>query len=354
MKTTLGWLLVFAFVGSGRAADPPRNSALVPVPKLEEDSYKSTGTISREVMADFRHPTEKGYGVGGEALAPWLVAAVSAEGSTEGPGLPPTKVVLWPEEAPVGDGTFEKTAASITVYRPARPNGAAVVICPGGGYGGLVTGPEGVGIAEWLNRHGMVGIVLEYRLPRGRPFVPLLDAQRAIRTARTRSADWGCDPRRLGIMGFSAGGHLAATAATHFDTGRSAAADPIERVSCRPDFAVLVYPVITMGDRAHGGSKDNLLGPSPTPETVACFSNERQVTAQTPPTFLAHALDDTMVLPDHSRLFYEALQAHRVPSRYLELPSGGHGLNGYQGPMWEAWQTGAIEWLTARKVIPTP
>jgi dienelactone hydrolase len=181
--------------------------------------------------------------------------------------------------------------------------------------------------------------------------VPLLDAQRALRTVRLRSQSWNCDPGKVGIIGFSAGGHLASTAATHFDEGVAGADDPIERVGCRPDFAVLVYPVITMGDQAHLGSRANLLGPDPAAAMIEELSNEKQVTARTPPVYLTHALDDRVVPPDHSRLFYEALQAQKVPTEYLELPSGDHGLNGYQGPMWDAWQTGVLKWLETRKFL---
>ena len=229
-----------------------------------------------------------------------------------------------------------------------------MVICPGGGYGGLVTGPEGSGIAKWLNSHGITGIVLEYRLPNGRKFVPLLDAQRAIRLVRFHSKGWGINPHRVGIIGFSAGGHLAATAATHFDCGKPSAAkdDDVERLGCRPDFALLVYPVITMGEKTHSGSKQNLLGNSPSAESMEQFSNEKQVTRKTPPVFLTHALDDHVVTPENSRLFYEALKAHKVSARYLELPSGDHGLNGYKGPMWDAWQTGSLKWLAEMKMIP--
>ncbi len=264
----------------------------------------------------------------------------------------PEKVLLWGDAAPVGDGKFEKANTTITVFRPAKPNGAAVVICPGGGYGGLVTGAEGSGIAQWLNAHNITGIVLEYRLPNGRQWVPLLDAQRAICMTRAKAKAWEVDPKRIGIIGFSAGGHLASTAATHFDDGAANAQDSIEKMSSRPDFAILVYPVITMGEKGHGGSKQNLLGPGPTPENVTLFSNEKQVTAQTPPCFLAHALDDKAVPSDNSRMFYEALQKQKVPSQYLELPSGGHGLNGYKGPMWDAWQSGSLKWLASLKLIP--
>lgn len=280
-------------------------------------------------------------------LAAPLRSAVAAEESN-----PPERISLWSNHAPIGDGTFVTEDAFIRVYRPAKPNGAAMIICPGGGYGGLVTGPEGTGIAQWLNQHGIAGIVLEYRLPHGRPFVPMLDAQRALRTVRSKALAWGIDPKRIGITGFSAGGHLAATAATHFDGGDPKATDAIDRIGCRPDFAVLVYPVITMGEKTHGGSKTNLLGTNQTPELVVLFSNERQITDQTPPIFLAHAKDDNAVSPENSRMFYEALLGHNVAARYLPLPSGGHGLNGYQGPMWEAWQAESLKWLAEQKLVP--
>lgn len=264
----------------------------------------------------------------------------------------PPRISLWNGQAPVGDGKVEAGDAWITVHRAAKPNGAAIVICPGGGYGGLVTGAEGHGIAAWLNQHGITGVVLEYRLPAGRSFVPLLDAQRAIRTVRANATEWDVNPARIGIMGFSAGGHLASTAGTHFDAGDSQATTPVDKVSCRPDFMILVYPVVTMGGKTHGGSRNNLLGKNPTPQLVELFSNEKQVTAQTPPTFLAHALDDTPVPPENSKALYEALQAKKIPSKYLELPSGGHGLNGYKGPMWEAWQKQSLVFLAEQELIP--
>lgn len=164
------------------------------------------------------------------------------------------------------------------------------------------------------------------------------------------AAEWNIKPDRIGIIGFSAGGHLASTAETHYDAGDANAADPIERVSCRPDFAALIYPVVSMGPTTHGGSKHNLLGPNPTPELIDRFSNEKQVTDRTPPTFLAHAKNDTVVIPENSRDLYAALKAHNVPAEYLELPDGGHGLNGYQGPHWDAWQKRLIEWLAEQKI----
>ncbi|GBL29785.1 hypothetical protein EMGBS10_09350 [Opitutia bacterium] len=168
----------------------------------------------------------------------------------------------------------------------------------------------------------------------------MLDAQEAIKTARARAAEWKIDGKKVGIIGFSAGGHLAATAATHFTA------------ETRPDFAILVYPVVTMSTGTHGGSKKNLLGPNPTDELANLFSNEKQVTKDTPPTFLAHALDDKPVPIENSRLFHQACQAKGVPSRLLELPNGGHGLNGYKGPSWDAWQKQSLEWLRELKITP--
>lgn len=261
----------------------------------------------------------------------------------------PQVVKLWNGKAPIGGGKFEEADTKITVHLATKGNGTAIVICPGGGYGGLVTGAEGHGIAKWLNGHGITGIVLEYRLPRGRSFVPLLDAQRAIRTTRANSKKWNLNPAQVGIMGFSAGGHLASTAATHFDDGDAKSDSSVDRQSCRPDFAILVYPVVTMGEKTHGGSRRNLLGQNPSTELVELFSNEKQVTSETPPIFLTHAIDDKPVPPANSRALFAALQSKKVTSKYLELPSGGHGLNGYKGPMWDAWQKQSMEWLASLK-----
>lgn len=310
------------------------------------------GELPRRLMSDFCHPTEEGYAIWASALKPLLQDAGSS--AVAGTAANPEKLLLWPGQAPVGEGKSEAANASITVHLPppGKANGAAMVICPGGGYGGLVVGPEGHGIAKWLNDHGIAGIVLEYRLPHGRAFVPLLDAQRALRTVRFNATRWGIRPDRIGIIGFSAGGHLASTAGTHFDGGDPQATDPVRRVSCRPDFAILVYPVVTLEGKGHRGTRQNLLGRDPKPELVALFSNEKQVTQRTPPMFLAHAKDDTVVPPENSRMLCEALKAHGVAAEYLELPRGGHGLNGYKGPMWDAWQAKALAWLTAQKIIP--
>lgn len=273
-------------------------------------------------------------------------SALAAESAAE-------KIPLWEKgKAPDGKDGFGDGDSFLLVHRPAKPNGTVIIICPGGGYGGLVMGGEGNGIAEWLGKHGITGIVLKYRLPEGRAYVPLLDAQRAIRLVRSKAKDWDCDPKRVGIIGFSAGGHLASTAATHFDEGEADATDTINRESSRPDFAVLVYPVITMGEVTHGGSRNKLLGTDPSPEMIRLFSNELQVGEDTPPVFLAHAKNDSVVPIAHSRMFYDALQSHKIRSEFLELPSGNHGLDGYQGPMWDAWQSASLQWLAGQGFIP--
>lgn len=283
------------------------------------------------------------------AAGAWLLCLC---GSAALWGAEPIVVPLWSERGESADPEWSDAAkARMTVIRPDQPNGTAIVICPGGGYGGLVTGPEGTGIAQWLNKSGITGVVLEYRLPAGRHAVPLRDAQRALRLVRARAAEWGLQPTRVGILGFSAGGHLASTAATHFDEGQPDAAQPPDRLSSRPDFAILVYPVVTMGESTHGGSRKNLLGDNPSADLIRLYSNELQVGPKTPPIYLAHALDDKPVPPAHSQRLYAALQKQQIPSEYLELPSGGHGLNGYQGPMWEAWQAGSLKWLGA---LPLP
>jgi acetyl esterase/lipase len=266
-------------------------------------------------------------------------------------GAEPERIPLWNGKAPTGEGQFEKADAFVTVHLPEKPNGVAMIICPGGGYGMLVTGAEGHGIAKWLNGHGIAGIVLEYRLPAGRPFVPLLDAQRAIRLTRSRAIEWKIDPKRTGIIGFSAGGHLASTAGTHFDEGNADSDDAVAKMSSRPDFMILIYPVITMEIATHGGSRKKLLGDNADPSLMEMFSNELHVTAECPPTFLAHAIDDKAVTIENSRMFYQALRANDVAAELLELPDGGHGLNGYKGPSWDAWQKGSLTWLTKREIL---
>jgi acetyl esterase/lipase len=285
-----------------------------------------------------------------------LVCGIAACGSAPaGPPRPSRlQVRLWPDRAPVGDGTSEECETGLVVYLPTaeKNTGAAIVVCPGGGYIRHVMDREGYPIGEWLAANGITAILLKYRLPEGRPLVPLLDAGRALRIVRAFSKEWEVDPGRVGILGFSAGGHVASTAGTHFDAGRAEDPDPVERWSSRPDFMLLVYAVISMTEKPHALSKTKLLGADPSPEMVRRFSNELQIGDRTPPAFLAHAKDDSGVPPEHSQNFVAAMKSRGLPVEYLELPSGGHGLNGCKGPLWEQWKAASLLWLTAQGVLP--
>ncbi len=259
---------------------------------------------------------------------------------------------VWPGKAPGAMGEADRDIPTITVYVPqtAKKPCAAILICPGGGYGGLCSSYEGHDIANWLDQFGIAGVVLKYRLNPYRHPIPMNDAQRAMRLVRSHAAEWGIDANRLGIMGFSAGGHLASTVGTHYDRGIAGAMDVIERFSCRPDFMVLVYPVISMGKVTHGGSRRNLLGDNPSQEMMDNLSNELLVTEDTPPAFLAHSVKDTMVNVENSRLFANALKAKGVAVTLFELPKGEHGLGCGKGDEWASWQAECVKWLKENKL----
>jgi acetyl esterase/lipase len=227
-----------------------------------------------------------------------------------------------------------------------KATGAAIVICPGGGYRNLAE-HEGRPVAEWLNSIGMAGFVLKYRhAPRYMHPAPLQDATRALRTVRARATEWHLNTDRIGILGFSAGGHLASSAGTHFDAGRPDAPDPIERVSSRPDLMILIYPVITMKAQTHSGSKRNLLGPDPKPELVALLSNEEQVTKETPPAFLVHTVTDAGVPCENSLLFAAALRKAGVPHELHLYERGPHGFGlGGKDPILASWPRRCADWL---------
>jgi acetyl esterase/lipase len=240
-------------------------------------------------------------------------------------------VELWPGGAPDAKGTdpnLDVPSISVWLPRPELATGSAVVVCPGGGYGMLAVEHEGKQVAEWLNGVGIAAFVLKYRLgPRYHHPAMLDDAGRAIRTIRSNAAKWKVDPGRVAIMGFSAGGHLASTAGTHFSAGKPDADDPVERLSSRPDRMILVYPVIALATRyGHSGSLKNLLGENPSQELVENLSNERQVTKDTPPTFLAHTNADTGVPAENSLLFAMALRKAGVPVELHLFELGRHGL----------------------------
>jgi acetyl esterase/lipase len=266
----------------------------------------------------------------------------------------PEVLLLWPGGAPGAKGERPEDKPQITVS-PAtekRAAGTAIVVCPGGGYGSLAMDHEGKQIAEWLNSLGVTAVVLEYR-HRGKGYghpAPMQDVQRAIRTVRANAEKWDVDPQHVGVLGFSAGGHLASTAATHFDRGNAKSNDPVERQSCRPDFAVLCYPVIAFGESyTHVGSQRNLLGENADPKLIAEFSNEKQVTSETPPTFLWHTTEDKAVPPENSVQFYLALRRAEVPAELHIFEHGRHGLGLAKDlPGVSLWPKLCEEWLRGR------
>jgi acetyl esterase/lipase len=236
---------------------------------------------------------------------------------------------LWPEAPPGALGTSDKDIPTLTAYlpEPSKANGAAMVVCPGGGYG-MLASHEGPDYARFFNELGIAGFVLKYRLGSAgyRHPVMLQDAARAMRFVRARAAEWNLDPKRIGIIGSSAGGHLASTLLTHFDDGKSDSTDPIERQSSRPDLGILCYPVVTMGQFTHEGSKHNLLGDKPSADLVNELSNELRVTKETPPCFVWHTADDRVVPVENSLQFAEALRKAGVPFDLHIYQKGAHGL----------------------------
>jgi len=267
----------------------------------------------------------------------------------------PKTELLWPKGAPGAKGDTEKDKPTLIIYMPEKANGAGIVICPGGGYGGLAMGHEGADMAKWFNSLGVTAFILNYR-HRGKGYghpAPIDDAQRAMRTVRSRAEEWKIDPARIGILGFSAGGHLASTAGTHFDKGKSDADDPIDRASCRPDFLILGYPVISLTTAyTHQGSKSNLLGPDAAAKLVESLSNENQVTADTPPTFLMHTDADSGVPPENSVLFYMALRRAKVPAEMHIFEKGPHGVGLAPNiPGVSAWPSLCAEWMRGRGIF---
>ena len=241
---------------------------------------------------------------------------------------------------------------TLEIYLPAKDhsNGSAVIICPGGGYGMESYRLEGLKIAKTFINHGTAAFILKYRLPSDsimpdKSIGPLQDAQQAIKLVRQQSAKWNVDPNKIGIMGFSAGGHLASTAGTHFDTCLVANK---KHISIRPDFMILIYPVISMNEKlTHPGSMKNLLGSNPTAKQLEFFSNELHVTDQTPPTYLTHTGDDKVVDVDNSIVFYEALRHHQVPVEMHLYPKGNHGF--VLSIPTEEWMKPLFLWMKSNK-----
>jgi len=272
------------------------------------------------------------------------------------PAADPPSFPLWKDGAPGALGTTDKDIPTLTPWfaPPERANGAAVLVCPGGGYGGLAIDHEGKQIAQWLNSLGISAFVLKYRLgPAYHHLIEIGDAARAMRTVRARAAEFRVDPNRIGIWGFSAGGHLASSLSTHWDRGDASAKEAIERASSRPDFAILSYPVITFTEPwTHQGSKRNLLGENPDRSLSAWLSSEQQVTPETPPTFLFHTNADTGVPPENSVYYYLALRGSGVPAELHIYEKGPHGVGlGWSDATLSTWPARLADWLRTRSII---
>ena len=270
--------------------------------------------------------------------------------------MPTGPFPLWPNGAPGAFGTGEADIPTLTPYlpEPGTANGAAIVICPGGGYNHLAN-HEGEGYARWFAAQGVTAFVLKYRLGSNgyRAPIPLWDAARAVRTVRHRAPEWGLDPARIAIIGSSAGGHLASMLLTRYDGGNPRADDPIERVSSRPDLGILCYPVISLADHPHVGSRNRLLGEAPTQEELETWSSERHVTPDTPPCFIWHTAEDASVSVANSLAFAAALQKAGVPFDLHVYTHGRHGLglgrhqNDPDRP--HPWSEACRYWLEARR-----
>jgi acetyl esterase/lipase len=263
---------------------------------------------------------------------------------------------LWTGPAPGAVGETDADRPTLTVWLPEKQAStrSAVVVCPGGGYRHLAMDHEGVQIAQWLNERGVAAFILEYRLaPAYKHPVMMHDVQRALRQVRSNASKYDIAVDKIGVWGFSAGGHLASTAATHFDDGNKSSDDPVDRVSCRPDFAILCYPVISMKDGVtHGGSKNNLLGDNPKPELLELMSNELQVTAKTPPTFLFHTTEDKAVPVENSLLFFLALRKAKVDCEMHVYQQGRHGVGlAQQDPILSTWPSHLADWLRVQRVV---
>jgi acetyl esterase/lipase len=291
------------------------------------------------------------FGEVGKILATIFIGLCLALTESQAHGAAPEIIRLWAEGAPGTPPTKSQDEPVLMLSRPAvdLANGTAVIVIPGGGYGGLALDHEGKQIADWLNSMGVTTFVLKYRLSgtgHKHP-IPMLDGQRAIRTVRARAAEWKIDPERVGIIGFSAGGHLASTLGTHFNAGDAESNDEIDRVSSRPDFMILCYPVITMTEEfMHQGSRKNLLGDEPDLELAKSLSNDTQVTKETPPTFLFHTTEDSGVLPTNSIVFYSALHKAGVPAELHIYEKGKHGVGlAKDVPGTSTWPDRCREWM---------
>jgi acetyl esterase/lipase len=284
----------------------------------------------------------------------WIVVAVMLALRYAADAETPQKILLWPDGVPLVSSDQDTAVPFMSMYPAPSPiaTGTAVLICPGGGYVTLAMDHEGVRVAEWLNSFGVTAFILKYRVGAGdgrknKYPIPFMDASRAIRTVRARAKEWGIDPERIGIMGFSAGGHLASPVGTHFDGGRAETQDAIERAGSRPNFMILVYPVISFKTEfVHRGSRKSLLGENADPLLVESLSNETQVTSMTPPTFLIATDEDNSVPAENSVLFYLALRKARVPAELHIYRQGRHGFGmTSKDPVLATWIDRCRDWM---------
>ena len=261
----------------------------------------------------------------------------------------PSATILWPDGAPgaMGETDADKPALFFHPARKETATGACVIVCPGGGYRALMMSYEGHDVARWLNSIGVSAAVLRSRLaPKYQHPAPMLDVQRAVRYVRANAETYGIDPKRIGVMGFSAGGHLAGTASVHFDKGTPDAEDPVERVSSRPDFSMLVYAVISMMDGVtHSGSRANLLGENASQGLIEKMSLEKQVTKHTPPVFLFHTGGDTVVKPEHSLLYYSAMRKVEGSAELHIYRTGNHGVGLDRNESTKSWPSLLHDWM---------
>ena len=270
-------------------------------------------------------------------------------------GAPDDNGITQPEEKFEGVRVRNVSEAEMYVFLPEKEKntGAAVLICPGGGYAMEAMDHEGYEMAKWVAERGVAGIVLKYRLPNGHHQIPSEDARRALRIIRQKASGWGIQADKIGIAGSSAGGHLASTVGTRFDKGNPDSSDPVEKMSCRPDFMLLLYPVITMNEEfTHMGSRKNLLGTGNDLNLIHLYSNERHVSVETPPTFLVLADNDTGVVPRNSIEFYMALKANKIPAEMHIFSKGGHGFGMRKNNIpADHWPELFLDWLKSSGIV---
>ena len=346
--------------GWAAAVAKSQNALFIDLNEIVAARYEAIGqeTIARDYFkGDHTHTSPIGARLNAESVVtgmralknlPLINYLLREPVQQSSASAPVSEVIkLWPAGAPGSLGSAPEDIPTLTPFIPTQKvNGSAVIVCPGGGYTHLAD-HEGKPVAEWLNSLGITAFVLKYRIgPKYHHPAPLLDAARAVRLVRSRAAEWKLDPKKIGVLGFSAGGHVASTIGTHFDAGQPDAPDSIDRLSSRPDLLVLIYPVISMGKFTHGGSKKQLLGDNPTPDMVKLLSNEEQVTKETPPTFLVHTANDSAVPVENSLQFVDALRKAGVPFEMHIYERGPHGFGlGGDNPILSTWPARCADWL---------